>query len=269
MRIFFITLISLIFSISFAQTKTPDNNTVPSVETNQLPFDMTSSWRMAVSRDERAQALQIPEGINRDNTKKFFLNTISGFTKGELVKVSAEMIETAQSRILLLTFATGNKLIAVQKQEGIFEGTLTTTNGQALSAKIQKLTEKEIGEIAANSTASRAKSAIKLPAADVPASCAGFIGGWTGSWPHYGQTWLWVVEIDANCIATYAHRGGPNFPSASVFKKAEIAKGVLSSPKDDGGIDSFELHGNELWALHRGSDGNNNTVFRKVSIETK
>lgn len=276
MNIFSIGLISLFFSISstlpnisLAQTKAPDNNTAPSGETNQLPFDMTSSWRMKVSRDDGAQALQIPEETKRDNTKKFFLNAISSFTKGELVKISAEMIETDQYRILLLTPATGNKIIAIQNQDGNFEGTLTTTKGQILGVKIQKLTEKEIGEIVANSTASRTQSAIKLPMADVPASCAGFIGGWTGRWPRYGQTWLWVVEIDAQCSATYAHRGGAGFPKASVFKKAEILKGELSCPDNQGGIDSFELHGNELWARHSGSDGNNTTVFQKISLEAK
>lgn len=269
------TVISVLLSIasalpntSCAQTKAGES-AAPSGEANQLPFDMASSWRMTVRRDGRSQVVQIPEGINRDNTKKFLLNTISTFTKGELVNISAEMIETSRGRVLVLTPETGNKITVLQNKDGNFEGTLTTAKGLILGIQIEKLTAKEISEIAANSAASRTESAIKLPGADVPASCAGLIGGWTGRWPHYGQTWLWVIEIDANCMVKYAHRGGPKFPDASVFKKTQVTKGVLLSPKDDGGVDTFELHGDEVWARHTGPDGNNSTVFSKIPMDVK
>jgi len=261
-----VPIASTLSNVSFAQTKVAES-TASSGEPNQLPFDMASSWRMTVRRDGRAQLVQIPEGINRDSTQKFLLNTISTFTKGELVKISAEMIETGQARILVLTPATGNKITVLQSKDGNFEGALATTNGQILNVQIQKLTEKEISEIAANLTSSRMQSAIKLSGPDVPAECASLVGGWTGHWGvHGGEQWLWVVEVDTNCVAKYQiGRKGYLGP----FESAEIREGVLSTAGAEGGTIKWSRHGDELWASYSGPSGRTNAVHRKIKIETK
>ncbi len=114
-------------------------------------------------------------------------------------------------------------------------------------------------------TPSQMKLAIQQPGADVPASCARFVGGWTGTWPFYGQTWFWVAEVDANCVAKCAARTSPAFPDA--FQTCEIKGDLLTRKKPDG-LEYYEMRGDELWARFVGSQ-NNNTVFRKFQPSEK
>jgi hypothetical protein len=107
---------------------------------------------------------------------------------------------------------------------------------------------------------------IKQPKRDVPASCAGFVGGWKGNWSGYGTTWLWVIEVDTNCVAKYAHRSTEAFPAT--FKTAEIRGGVLVAPDAQGNIDSFELHDDQIWGRHSESGRTNSAVFRIVHKPT-
>jgi hypothetical protein len=104
---------------------------------------------------------------------------------------------------------------------------------------------------------------------DVPKSCAPFVGLWSGNWPGFGQTWLWVTEVNAQCVATYAHRTKPQITDSRVFKKAEIKNSILSFPDYRGDTDTFKLNGDELYASHQQAGSNNSAVFRRVDIERK
>jgi len=267
MRTCFTALFSCLFAtffifpnISFAQAKTAESNAVSSGEISRLPFDVTSSWRITVNRDARSQVPQIPEGVKGDDTKKFLINAISAFTKGEIVKMNAELIETAQFRMLILTPATGNKMITIQGQDGDFEGTLTNPAGIVLGVKIQKIPEKELSAIKA---LQEGTPIIEVVAADVPAPCARFIGGWTGDW-EFGKRWIWLTGIDAKCIAKYSY--GPQ--KMKDFQLTEINDGTLSFPcGSHNGTCSFSYHGDELWGWYVGTDGTNRAVFKKVLAE--
>ena len=93
------------------------------------------------------------------------------------------------------------------------------------------------------------------------ASCAGFLGGWTGKWPFYGQMWLWVTEVNADCSANYADSATAAFPTN--FRTVQIKDGVLMINRA-AWEQSYQLKKDEIWANHFQTGVNNNTVFRRV-----
>lgn len=267
MNVLFPHLFSLFFAIlfvlpniAFAQTKTTEENTPTVGATSQASFDITSAWRILVNRNGQAQALQIPEGTNRGTTKKFLLRVISNFTKGELVTIDTEMIETAHSRILILSPQTGNRIVVAQKQNESFEGTLTNVQGQVFSVSLQRLSENELAKI---QTPFLTNPPITLPGSAVPRSCANFIGGWAGVW-NSDQRYLWVTEISQACVAQYFY--SLQQKKAKETQPTEIKDGVLTVPCGTlDGVCRFTYHGDELWANYIGSDGSNHTVFKKIT----
>lgn len=257
------TVISVLLSIasalpgpSHAQTKTAES-AAPSGKADQLSFDRTSSWRIIINRDVQTQALQIPTEAKRDESQKFLLSALSAFTKGELVKINAEIIQTAKGQMLILSPATGNKMVTLQDQDGNFEGTLTNRKGIVRSVKLQKLSEKEI----ADSLKARATELSVYPGEDVPKQCAAFFGRWTGTWQYYGQTWLWVVEVGPNCVAKCINWSTSSVPTH--FDSCEIKDNVLVRKKTDG-AEYYEVHSDELYARYTFSGGSTATVFRKL-----
>ncbi|MCL4681768.1 MAG: hypothetical protein KJZ92_10870 [Rhodocyclaceae bacterium] len=234
------------FAVAYAQ---------PSL--TQLKTELVSAWLVTVDGEERTRTLKIT-GVEQKDSAIFPLEAIYGWTDGNQTPVRAEISQTGQERMLLLTTQPGSKIAATQKPDGNFIGTFTSTSGQTKGLKIERLSESELTKI--KSQLNAAVPAIDIPAASVPASCAAFIGGWTGAWPGYDPNWLWVVAIDNECTAKYSWR-----PRSRNFRSAKIEKGILSFPcSTSGGTCFFEHHGDELWGRYSGSDGTNTSVFKKV-----
>lgn len=230
--------------------------------------DLLGSWIVDIEGESRTRTLNI-HGLDKGQTGVSALDATYGMTDQGQGSVKADVTIKRDGYTLRLTTQPGSLIVAEFSSDGLFTGIFTSPKGKVSPIRLKKMSADEVSKRPALPIWRREQAKFKQPTADVPASCAGFVGGWTGRWPRYGSTWLWVIEIDANCIATYAHRGGPNFPGASVLKKVEITKGILSSPDGQGAIDSFELHGDELWARHSAADGINNTVFWRVPIEAQ
>jgi hypothetical protein len=239
--------------------------------TNEQPFDLNSAWLITVNGTARSFVLQLSGGTRQGETGRLVLNAIFSFPRGKPTPISAELVESTQGRTLLLVTPIESKIVAVQEKDGSFTGTMTLKNGQAPGITVKRLSEAEFAEVKPQQDEG---FAIKQVAANVPASCAAFIGGWTGKWRNYatGQwgdpRWIWVAEIDEKCIAKYSYEYGPEKPKN--LKSAEIKGGALAVTCGGGqGTCTFTNHGDELWVAYTGSDGSNSTVFRKVTDKDK
>lgn len=223
----------------------------------QLKTELVSAWLVTVDGEERTRTLKIT-GVDQKDSGIFPLEAVYGWTDGNQTPIRAEINQIGQERTLLLTTQPGSKIAATQKSDGNFVGTFTSTSGQTRGLKIERLSESELTKI--KSQLNAAVPTIETPAANVPASCAAFLGGWTGAWRGYDPNWLWVVAIDNECTSKYSWR-----PRSKNFRVTKIENGVLSFPcGPSGGVCFFEHHGNELWGRYSGPDGTNTSVFKKA-----
>jgi hypothetical protein len=252
MFVLFYSFIFISAGISFAQEKT----------TSQLQTELISPWLVTVDGEARTLTLRITGAAQKpDGT--LVLETVFGWTDGNQTAISATARQVGQQSTLQFVTQPGSRVVATQGANGTFEGTFTLMNGITRPVKIQKVSE---DELLRKVSAAKAGPFIK-PADNVPDSCAGFFGGWTGNWgAHGGEQWIWIVQVDANCMAKYqTGRTGYRGP----FETAEIRKGVLSTAGAQGGTIQWSRHGDELWASYSGTAGTTSAVHKKVQIETK
>lgn len=239
------TFICLGFAPAYAQ---------PSL--TQLKGDLVSAWLVTVDGEERTRTLKVTD-VGQKDAGIFSLEAVYGWTDGNQTPVRAEIYQIGQERTLLLTTQPGSKIAATQKSDGNFVGTFTSTSGQTKGIRIEKVSETELLSAKARLNA---PPPIEKVAADVPASCAPYIGGWTGDWGN-GQRWFWVIGIDADCNARYSYS-----PRTKKVKRAEIRKGAFPFPcGSTGGTCIFEHHGDELWGRYSGPDGTATSVFKKIN----
>lgn len=248
-------LFSLLFSVFFALS------TISFAEEKivlRLQTELVSAWLVTVDGENRTRTLRILDVAEKD-AETFQLDAVYGWTDGKQTTVRATISQTAQTRTLFITTQPGSKIVTTQKADGIFVGTFTNPSGVAKKITIEKFSESELAK-----TKSRLDitSTIEKPAANVPKDCAAFIGGWTGSWG-FGQRWLWVVRIDAECTVKYSY--SPRNPQTKNFKSAKIKGDVFSFPcGTHAGTCYFTNHGDTLWGRYSGPDGENKTTFEKV-----
>lgn len=252
-RVAAVAFMFLGFSVAYAQ---------PSL--TQLKTELVSAWLVTVDGEERTRTLKVTE-VEQKDFGIFPLEAVYGWTDGNQTPVRAEINQSGQERTLLLTTQPGSKIAATQRSDGNFIGTFTSTSGQTKGLKIEKVSDESLqARMAAN--ASRASGMIVEPGSDVPKECAAFSGRWTGSWPNYGQTWLWVVEVGANCVAKCMSWTTSAVPTR--FQSCDIKDNVLVRQKPDG-MEHYELRGDELWARYAYMGGQNSAVFRKLKPSEK
>ncbi|MDP2816462.1 MAG: hypothetical protein Q8O19_07265 [Rectinemataceae bacterium] len=228
---------------------------------SQLQAEFVSSWLVTVDNEDRSRTLRI-SGLKEDSPSFsldaiYNLDAIYGWTDGNQTPIKAELIVTAgEKHTIHITTQPGSKIDAVQGLDGIFVGTFTAANGGAKGVTIKKLSENALAETKAQIAEG---PVVDRPTANVPTSCAKFIGGWTGDWG-FGKRQLWITAIDASCSAKYSYS-----PQTKTFKYVGIKDGNLSFQcGSSGGTCFFEHHGDELWGRYAGSDGDNTAVFRKI-----
>jgi hypothetical protein len=227
--------------------------------------DLVGSWIVDVDGESRSRTLNI-KGAEKKRDGAWVLDSTYGWTDGTQTPVSAELIARPDGYRIHLTTQANSQISADSSGTALFDGTFTPSSGNVRPVTLQRVSDEELRKRTADLTASRIRSAMRQPSADVPARCAGFAGGWTGKWPYYGQSWLWVVDVDANCFAKVAHRSTSEFPGA--FSSVQIKEGVLAI-RGSQGTNFFELHSDQLWARYAGTDGNNNTLFQKIPLGEK
>jgi hypothetical protein len=222
----------------------------------KLQADLVSSWLVIVEGERRTRTLRI-RGVEQKDTETFPLDAAYGWTDENQTMVKAEIRQAAQERTLFLTTQPGSKIAASQKTDGTFSGTFTNPSGQTKGVRIEKASEDELRKVA---SAFNSPLVIEKAAADVPALCASFLGAWKGIWGNgYGEEWLWVIGVDANCNAKYSYGRQPKN-----FSVAKIEKGVLSTPCAKAGTCSFDRHGDDLWGRWYGPGGSNNITLQKI-----
>ena len=100
-----------------------------------------------------------------------------------------------------------------------------------------------------------------------PASCAGFLGAWAGTWSQgfYGTQWIHVTEVSPDCIARVAYNPtGSEVPAWS--SEVPVTGGVIefSCNRGSGGTCRLELADAEMRVRYSEPSGFVNLgVFRK------
>ncbi len=247
-------LLSLFFSAFLILSSSIAANAQDKPASQQTQAELVLPWLglVTVDGEDRTRTLRV-SGSNQVEPGIFELDAIYGWTDGNQTAVKAELlIATDQKHTLRITTQPGSKIAATQGLDGIFVGTFTATNGKIKGVAIQILSESALAKTSEGPT-------INQPSGDVPASCARFAGGWAGDWG-FGKRWLWVTEVNTQCIAKYSYS-----PQTKTFKSVEIKGDDLAFPCGASiGTCSFEHHGDELWGRYIGSDGDNTAVFRKI-----
>lgn len=234
------------FKVALAQPSLP-----------QVQAELIGSWLATVEGDARPRTLSI-ESVQQKSETVFSLEAEFGYSDIRRAKADAEISQTATERKLALTAKSGAKITATQTQNGVLSGTFFFTDGTTRPITLTKLSA---DELRTKVEASRKGPEIKKPASDVPAQCAAFSGKWTGSWASgAGQRWIWVSEVDSNCVAKVAYVFNSWPPSR--FEAAEIKQGTL--PFTCGDVPCvFESHGDELWGRAYDRDGVGTIVLKK------
>lgn len=107
------------------------------------------------------------------------------------------------------------------------------------------------------------------PGPDVPAACAAFFGGWTGTWAqaNQGQQSIWIVGIRPDCTFRFSFRVTSDLAPPSTFPGNGEIKGNSMTIRcgTQVGTCSFQNRGDRLWASYVDASGNlNNGVFQKM-----
>lgn len=216
----------------------------------QLQSDLVASWMVTVHGETRTRMLQVTSVTSTSSGSE--VQAIYGWSDGKLTPVKAEVMMAADKLTLVITTPPGSKIVAALDEEGDFTGTFTPPSGQAKKVSLSRISAQNVAEL---------RTPKVIPAgADVPPACAAFLGGWTGRWSGYEQRYLWITEVDANCVAKYSYGAQPGKGNKTVDLKSGTLTFTCGSSS---GSCQFSPHGDELWGSYSGSDGTNQTVFRK------
>lgn len=198
-------------------------------------------------------------GVTHKSDETVSLEAKFGWLDSEQSVSNAEIRQKDSN--LILTAASGAKIAANYSQEDrSFTGTFFSTDNKSLRVKITKISENDLQTRQPFVFTSNIHPNIEKPSADVPASCADFVGGWVGTWANSGITWLWVVKADNKCNVEYAYTKSPN---PKKFTKGEVKKGVLEVTNSIG-TNYFEFRGGKLFDRFVGSGVDDTLVFEKV-----
>jgi hypothetical protein len=227
----------------------------------QIQSEFVSSWLVTIKGQARTLVLRVAAVTQKDG-ESFALDATFGFIDGKGSQLQAELAQSEKGRQLRFVTQSGNRYVATQAPSGVFEGIFSDVAGITKAVSLEKISENALKvKLEADL---RSTPAINKPPADVPPSCASFVGGWTGTWRNgdIPQQWLWVVEVNAACTAQYSYAGSR---ITQAFNSAQIKQDVFSIPCGNAGTCHFEQHGNQLWATYSNpSGGTNSAVFRKL-----
>lgn len=231
---------------------------------DRIKQDIVGSWLVDVDTEKRLRTLNIT-GAEAGPDGTWTLENTYGWTDGDHSSISARLTVKPESYSLQLTTKANVQVLAEYAGANTFKGTFDWNNGKTRKVRLDRLLAEEMASRTVIAKTVRMQSIFKPPGVNVPAACAGFLGGWTGIWPGYGQTWLWVVDVNADCVAKCTNRSTSAMPDH--FQACEIKEGVLSRSKPEG-MEYYELRGAELWARFAPTTGAQNTaVFKKYRPE--
>lgn len=252
--------ISFLFVLSFLTSFSAFSQTNTAIS---LEKELVSHWLVKVSGEARTRTLVI-NGVAQQSDAAFLLDAAYGYTDEKQTGIRAEISQIGQERRLNITTQANSIITAIETPGKSFVGTFTNKNGATKDVTIEKISEADLQKLRESGVGS--KGAIVKPSADVPESCAAFSGKWLGKWGYgIGQSWLWVVNIDAKCNANIAYLGTDRTPSS--FITVEIRDGKLEflCNKSTNGTCIFKRSGNDLTSnYHNPSGGTNFAYFEKI-----
>lgn len=231
----------------------------------RLRSELISPWLVEVEGEARPRTLLIRSAeLGRDGV--FELDALYGWSDTRQTKVNAQASIKTEGHKLVLTTQANSIVAADSSGPGLMTGTFTPSSGSSKTIKLTRLAPDALAQAVKNALDAAKRSLVK-PGAEVPAECAGLFGGWKGQWGNgYGEEWLWVVRVDANCIAKYRYKPdgfwGP-------FFTGEIKNGVLSTPCGSGGTCSFQRREEKLWGNWHGPSGSNTIVLESIPMDAK
>ena len=191
----------------------------------------------------------IVTAVQAKDSSTFAIRASLGFAGEERAVTSAELAQSRDEQTISVVARSGASIVAKLTQDGTFEG-VWTFRGTPTKVILTKLSD----------TAATATPEIRSPSPDTPPACAAFLGGWHGVWPISGFVYLWVVDVDKDCIATFAYAKNTN-PSA--FKTAKIVNGALPTANSSGEV-YFSRAEAGLSARFVGNGGESFAKFSKV-----
>jgi hypothetical protein len=222
--------------------------------------DLVAPWIITIQGEAKARGMHIRRAERTSDTVWKLDATYDLLYAKDQTSIKADLTVVPSGYKLELVTQANSLIVAESTDLAVFSGTFKPSSGAARRVMIEKVSAEEFSK---RQQAALAQLFVQ-PGADVPTSCAGFVGRWAGYWPNYGQTSLWVVEVNAQCVAKYAHRSSAAFPTT--FQTVTIKDGVLEDLDRQGFGNFFELHTDELWARHTEQGGSNATVFRRIQI---
>ncbi len=249
----------LLFTLLISASQAADINI------EKIRQDVFGSWVVHVVGEARTRTLNI-KGAEKGRSGGWDLDATYGWSDGNHTAVKAELIGKPDGYSLQITTQANSRIVVDHDGAESFKGNFRWSSGKTSEARLQRLSSEEISKRAAKETGA-IKAAMTPPGPDVPASCASMFGGWAGNWGiHGGQQWLWIVSIDATCMAKYQiGRSGYRGP----YDTAQIKNGVLTTAGAEGGTISWERQGDDLRAFYRGSAGTTTAVHKKIQPEAK
>ena len=249
------TMFCLSTGMSFAQEKT----------STQLQGELVGSWMVTVAGDSKLRVLKILN-VSQRSEGTASLDAVFGLAGERENPVTPALFQSAEGRKLSFTSKSGASVIAVQQPDSSFVGTYEI-NGNTRGLKMAKVATDELVAMSSTAREARAASLVVTPTGDVPQSCASFSGKWAGNWSQggVGMAWLWVAEVDTQCIAKIAYLDSDKTPTR--FEHVQIRDGALEwlCNKSTTGTCVLKSQGNELWASYSNpSGGKNSAVFKKI-----
>lgn len=226
-----------------------------------LEAELSGTWLAKLEGESRPLVLKI-EDLERKGEGVFALDAEFGRAVGDKESVKAEVTQKVGA-VKSLTFVTsgGDSVVVTQGTDGAFAGTLRSKYGGERVISFRKISADEYEAV--QKSVLNAAPRIDQPASDVPSSCAGFSGGWSGVLVSAGRLWLWVVAVDSQCVARYAYGANPDVPYA--FNTTVIKDGVLTVPREKG-ILTFKIQGKDLIRRYSGTDGESSNMMQKVNL---
>lgn len=234
----------------------------------ELQAELVGPWLVTVEDsqgvDKRTRTLRI-NGVQERSGGVFTLDAAFGWTDGQQTPIQAEISQATQERKLVFTTNTDTRVVASQGADGKFVGTFTLKNGTVRNATLAKASESELQS--AKKSGLSPVSVIAKPAADVPKACATFFGSWKGTWSigSYGEQWLRIVSVDAQCIVKFSYMGTDRVPR--MYNTGQIKDGEFAfvCNSTTGGTCVFQAKGEDLWGRYSNSSGGTNGgIFKKI-----
>jgi hypothetical protein len=205
--------------------------------TEQLKGD----WVFTVAGEYRQRLLHV-ENVPAEGEPR---QLVAGFSWVDETPKPPKAVQWSQAGQLTVVTDAGTRVVLRPLSETQMEGTNAYTNGVTKTVRAVKVTEQQLQE---RREAAKPGAA---PVPGVPAECAAFHGGWAGRAAGMSLR-VWVVNINADCVAALSFAASSDDSMPTRFSNAEIKNGKVEVKMPAGQM-SLEVKGAEMYGRMIGS----------------